>query len=248
MNPYYQPGPARGERVQDLFAEIAPRYDLVNDLQSFGLHRLWKRKLARLAQLGKGMRALDVCCGTGDISLALAASGARVVGVDFSAPMLRVAGARASSLTIDSARSAHAEDSDSPSFLQGDALRLPFPDNTFEAVAVSYGLRNLSSWQRGLEEMWRVTKSGGRLLVLDFGKPANSLWRSAYFAYLKIGVPLFGRLFCKNAPAYAYIYESLQHYPAQEGVAAHLRQLGCRNVRIMNLVGGAMSINTGTKE
>ena len=232
-NSYYEAGKARAERVQDLFGDIAARYDLINDLQSLGLHRLWKRKLVGLAGIAPGTRALDVCCGTGDIAFALRNSGASVTGLDFSVPMLRVAQARAAS--------------PAPFFLHGDAQHLPFPDNTFDAVTVGYGLRNLASWQRGLEEMRRVAKPGGRVLVLDFGKPTNALWRALYFSYLRAGVPVFGKLFCKNAPAYAYIHESLQHYPAQQGVAEHMRQLGCREARVINLLGGAMSINAGTK-
>lgn len=95
--------------------------------------------------------------------------------------------------------------------------------------------------------MWRVAKPGGRLVVLEFGKPANPWWRRFYFAYLKSAVPIFGRIFCHNAPAYAYIYESLQHYAGQQGVADYMRELGCREARIINLVGGAMSINLGVK-
>jgi demethylmenaquinone methyltransferase/2-methoxy-6-polyprenyl-1,4-benzoquinol methylase len=218
--------------VQDLFGEIAPRYDLINDLQSFGLHRAWKRKLVELAAMRSGMTALDVCCGTGDIAFALQVHGAEVVGLDFSAPMLRVAGARKEGAV---------------SFMQGDALQLPFPDHAFDAVTVGYGLRNLASWKCGLEEMWRVTKPGGRLLVLEFGKPPNALWRALYFGYLRGAVPVFGRLFCNNAPAYAYIYESLQDYAGQEDVADYMRQLGCCEARVINLIGGAMSINVGVK-
>ena len=232
-NSYYEAGKARAERVQDLFGDIASRYDLINDLQSLGLHRIWKRKLVRLAGIAPGTRALDVCCGTGDIAFGLRNCGASATGLDSSVPMLRVARARAAS--------------PAPCFLQGDAQHLPFPDNTFDAVTVGYGLRNLASWQRGLEEMRRVARPGGRVLVLDFGKPTNALWRALYFSYLRVGVPVFGKLFCKNAPAYAYIHESLQHYPAQQGVAEHMRQLGCREARVINLLGGAMSINTGTK-
>jgi len=232
VNPYYQSGEARAGRVQDLFGEIAPRYDLINDLQSFGLHRAWKRKLVELSAVRLGMTALDVCCGTGDIAFALCARGAQVAGLDFSAPMLRVAAARKEGVV---------------SFMQGDALQLPFPDNTFDAVTVGYGLRNLASWQRGLDEMWRVAKPGGRLLVLEFGKPPNAIWRALYFGYLRGAVPIFGRLFCNNAPAYAYIYESLQHYAGQGGVADCMRQLGCREARVINLIGGAMSINLGVK-
>jgi len=232
---YYRPGEQRAERVQDLFGEIASRYDLINDLQSFGFHRVWKRKVVDLARVGPGMHALDVCCGTGDLAFALHECGAAVAGLDFSLPMLRVALRR------------QAGWQNGITLLQGDTLNLPFTNDTFDAVTVGYGLRNLRSWELGLKEMWRVAKPGGRLVVLDFGKPSNGLWRAMYFAYLRWGVPLFGRLFCKNAPAYAYILESLQHYPAQEGVAAHMREAGCRDVRVINLVGGAMSINVAIK-
>jgi demethylmenaquinone methyltransferase/2-methoxy-6-polyprenyl-1,4-benzoquinol methylase len=132
-------------------------------------------------------------------------------------------------------------------FLQGDAQQLPFPDQSFDIVTVGYGLRNLTSWERGLEEMFRVAKPGARLIVLDFGKPANWLWRKIYFAHLRCSVPLIGLLFCGNASAYAYILESLKHYPAQLAVAEKMRGLKLANVRVINLLGGAMAINRGEK-
>ena len=108
-------------------------------------------------------------------------------------------------------------------------------------------MRNLANWETGLGEMLRVAKPGGRLVVLDFGKPPNALWRAIYFAHLKMTVPLLGWLFCGNADAYAYILESLKHYPAQEGVAEKMRELNLSNVRVINLLGGAMAINYGEK-
>src|SRR5688500_17381413 len=137
---FYQPGEQRGARVNDLFGKIAPRYDLINDLQSFGLHRYWKNRLLKLANVKPGERALDVCCATGDISFGLAKLGADVVGLDFSRPMLEVAGRR--------------QDSESsiqnPKFIEGDAQNLSFGDASFDVVTVGYGLRNLQSWERGL--------------------------------------------------------------------------------------------------
>ena len=236
-NRFYEAGEGRAERVNDLFAAIAPRYDLINDLQSFGLHRWWKRRLIQFAAVQSGESALDLCCGTGDVAFALAEAGARVTGMDFSAPMLAVA----------EARKVKVGEAAGPVFLQGDALRTPFPDAHFDVVTISYGLRNLASVDEGLREMWRVLKPGGRLLVLDFGKPDNAAWRGAYFAYLRFAVPVFGRLFCKNAAAYAYILESLQHYPAQRGVDEKLRALGAANARIVNFLGGVMSINVAEK-
>jgi len=234
-NKFYQMGGQRGAKVADLFAAIAPRYDLINDLQSFGMHRLWKRRLVRLSGAKPGQRALDMCCGTGDIAFALAARGAEVDGLDFSAAMLEVARKRAATLA------------QSPSFQQGDAQNLPFADNAFDIVTVGYGLRNLPEWDRGLRQMWRVAKPGGRLLVLDFGKPDFAPWRAVYFAYLKWFVPMFGKLFCGDPATHAYILESLKAYPAQRGVEAKMRELGCRDVRVYNLIGGAMSIHCGSK-
>jgi demethylmenaquinone methyltransferase/2-methoxy-6-polyprenyl-1,4-benzoquinol methylase len=238
-NKFYVEGGQRGAKVNDLFAQVAPRYDLINDLQSLGLHRAWKRRLVRLAAVKSGEQALDLCCGTGDIAFALARAGADVEALDFSDAMLAVACERVAAIPPSAFHP--------PNFQQGDAQLLPFADHSFDIVTVGYGLRNLPDWRRGLGEMHRVAKPGGRLLVLDFGKPDNALLRSLYFGYLRWCVPLFGKLFCGDSATHAYILESLQHYPAQHGVAEMMRGLNCRDVRIVNLLGGAMSINYGVK-
>ncbi len=236
---FYVEGAARAAKVEDLFAAIAPRYDLINDLQSFGLHRLWKRRLLRLAAVQPGDRALDVCCGTGDVTFALAAAGAEATGFDFSEPMLAVARKRGERTPVPGERR--------PLFQQGDALNLPFPDASFEVVTISYGLRNLADFDRGVRELTRVLRPDGRLLVLDFGKPDNAAWRWGYFQYLRWLVPLFGRLFCGDGDTHAYILDSLQKYPAQRGVEAKLRELGCQDTRVINLLGGVMGINYGRR-
>jgi demethylmenaquinone methyltransferase/2-methoxy-6-polyprenyl-1,4-benzoquinol methylase len=246
-NAFYVPGEQRAAKVNDLFARIARRYDLINDLQSFGLHRLWKRRVARLAKINPGDRALDLCCGTGDISFALARNGAETTGLDFSPQMLEVAKARNQKKNPTVDRRLLTSDFRPPVFIQGDAQQIPFPENSFDIVTVGYGLRNLTSWERGLEEMFRVARPGARLIVLDFGKPSNSLWRALYFAHLKCSVPLIGLLFCGNAQAYAYILESLKNYPAQLAVAEKMRGLKLANVRVINLLGGAMAINYAEK-
>jgi len=236
-NEFYRPGAQRATQVNKLFATIATRYDLINDLQSLGLHRRWKRRVAQLTAARAGERALDLCCGTGDISFALAAQGAEVTGLDFSEPMLAVARERARRNGKDSCLR----------FLAGDALQLQFPDASFDVVTVGYGLRNLADWKKGLGEMLRVAKPGARLLVLEFGKPDNALWRAFYFGYLKLCVPVLGLLFCGRADAYRYILESLKHYPGQRAVEEKMRTLGLTNVRTENFLGGAMSINYGEK-
>ncbi len=237
-NEFYVPGDQRATKVNELFARIARRYDFLNDLQSFGLHRIWKRRVAELAKVAPGQHAVDLCCGTGDIAFAIAQRGAETTGLDFSAQMLEVAAERQQRKGIIAGRL---------KFQQGDAQQLPFPDGSFDVVTVGYGLRNLTSWERGLDEMFRVAKPGARLIVLDFGKPANALWRTIYFTHLRLSVPLIGLLFCGNARAYAYILESLKHYPAQLAVADKMRALKLANVQVINLLGGAMAINFGQK-
>ena len=230
---YYDSGPDRAARVRKLFGRIASRYDLVNDLQSFGLHRWWKRRVVRMAAVGAGHQALDVCCGTGDLARLMAMRGATVAGLDFSSEMLAVAQARKPAAGPPIA------------FTQGDAQALPFNNATFDAVTMGYGLRNLSDWRRGLREMARVARPGGRVVVLDFGKPPNAIWRGIYFGYLRLFVPVLGKVFCGDSAAYAYILESLRHYPAQDGVRDEMLRVGLKDVRVVLILGGVMSINYG---
>ncbi len=228
---FFKPGDRRAALVEDLFATIARRYDLINDLQSGGMHRLWKRRLVSLAMGGNPASALDVCCGTGDVALRLAAKGVHVVGCDFSGPMLSVAAKR------------NCGGQGKISWIRADALNLPIASGSFDVVTISYGLRNLANFEGGLTELWRVLKPGGRLLVLDFGKPPFRLWRILYYAYLRAVVPVFGRLFFGNSATHAYIYESLLAYPAQVGVDRWLRDHGAVSPRTELLMGGMMTIN-----
>jgi demethylmenaquinone methyltransferase / 2-methoxy-6-polyprenyl-1,4-benzoquinol methylase len=230
---YFTNDTTRAERVRDLFDAIAPRYDLINDLQSLWLHRSWKKRFVALANPRSGQRALDLCCGTGDIAFALARNGADVTGLDFSKPMLDQANRRNCDLTV--------------TFREGDVLETGLPDDHFDCVTIAFGLRNLVSFENGLREMHRLTKPGGKMLVLDFGKPTFAPWRWIYFCYLKWIVPWFGRLICRDAPAYAYIHESLENYPAQAGVEKVMHELGCKEITIHRILGSAMTINVGVK-
>ena len=252
-NPFYQRGVERANRVRVLFATIARRYDLINDLQSLGLHRHWKQRLVRLARVGPEQQALDVCCGTGDVAFALADTGASVTGLDFSPEMLAVAEARRLRRLVRPALvppgevvTARARPG-SVHFVEGDALQLPFPDAAFDAVTIAYGLRNLADLEAGIVELCRVLRPGGRLVALDFGKPANRAWRTLYFGYLRMAVPVFGWLFAGSAGAYSYILESLRHYPGQEEVAALLRRQGLSKVTMVNLLCGAMALHAAER-
>jgi demethylmenaquinone methyltransferase/2-methoxy-6-polyprenyl-1,4-benzoquinol methylase len=238
MKTYYEPGAQRAAKVNELFTRIAGRYDLINDLQSFGLHRYWKKRVVRVANPRGGEKALDVCCGTGDIALSLAQEGAEVVGLDFSERMLEIARERQSKGGAQFARI---------KFVSGDAQNLPFPDGTFDIITIGYGLRNLTNWETGLQEVQRVARPSGRLVILEFGKPENRVWRGIYETYLKLFSPALGLIFCGDPAAYSYILESLKHFPAQRAVGEKMGELGLENVRVIDLLGGAMSINYGVK-
>ena len=249
-NEFYRPGDERGARVRELFTRIAKKYDLVNDLQSFGLHRYWKRRLIRLARVRSDERALDICCGTGDLAFMLARTGARVFGADFTESMLSVATKRGQAskppATTDALPLASGAKT-VPCFIQSDALALPFGDACFDLVTMAYGLRNLADVKAGLREMQRVAKPGARILILEFGKPDNPAWRAIYFAYLKLFVPVLGLMVCGSASAYAYILESLKNYPAQHAIAAHMRDLNLTEVKIVSFWAGVMTINYAEK-
>jgi demethylmenaquinone methyltransferase/2-methoxy-6-polyprenyl-1,4-benzoquinol methylase len=239
MGKYYESGEARSSRVEDLFSRIAPRYDLINDLQSLGLHRLWKRRLVRLAGIPDGGAALDLCCGTGDIVRALARAYPRaglVVGLDFAMPMLRIAGARGAGRGPRTL------------YLRADALRIPSLGGSFDCVTIAYGLRNVASIENCLDEVRRVLRPGGRFLMLDFGKPRNPVVARLYFAYLRSAVPLFGRIFFGDPDTHGYIHDSLLRFPSQVEIASMLERAGFARVRVENPLLGAMGIVTGERE
>ena len=224
------------EKVDSLFTSIAARYDLINDIQSFGLHRLWKQRIVKMASLIEGEDALDICCGTGDLALRLVKRNARVVGLDMNRPMLNVALNQLSRPRSISA-----------TLLQADALALPFNSSSFDLVTIAYGLRNVSDYQVGLLEVLRVLKPGGRLLILDFGKPSNWVIRQLYYLYLKLVLPVFGLIFCGKPNAYAYILKSLRKYPAQEGISNILSKIGFSKIKVTNIILGTMSIHSAQK-
>ncbi len=224
------------EKVDALFTSIAARYNLINDIQSLGLHRFWKQRMVKMSALVKGESALDICCGTGDLVMRLAHRSERVVGLDMNSPMLKVA--------LNQLKKSNAN---SASLFQADALNLPFNDSSFDLVTIAYGLRNLADHQNGLREISRVLKPRGRILILDFGKPSNRFIRKLYYLYLKLVLPVFGLFLCGKPAAYAYILKSLQNYPAQEGVLFSLSQIGFNNIKIRNIMLGAMSIHIAEK-
>jgi demethylmenaquinone methyltransferase/2-methoxy-6-polyprenyl-1,4-benzoquinol methylase len=221
-----------------MFSRLARRYDLLNDVMSLGLHRIWKKDVIHLALAGRTgpARILDLCCGTGDLAFLAesgAARGSRVVGLDFTLAMLLVARERRGAGNRPAA------------FAQGDAMRLPFHDASFDAVTIGYGLRNVADPLGCLREVRRVLAPGGRVVVLDFGKPDHPLPRAVYGAFLKTAMPAVGFLFHGDADTYRYIPESLARYPAQRGVRDLMEQAGLAGARYENRMLGAMGLNVG---
>ncbi len=237
-NKYLSYDESRASRVREMFSRLAWRYDLVNDLMSFGMHRRWKRQTVRLAlagaPAGRGARLLDLCCGSGDLCfLAEELGAASVTGIDFTLPMLAVARRR----RIAGRRRSR--------FTQADALRLPFADGTFDTITVSYGLRNIADIPGALAELRRVLAPGGRLAVLDFGKPANRIAAALYAGYLRAVMPLVGWIFHGDPDTYLYIPESLARYPGQRGVETLMREAGFVDARYEERLLGTMGINIG---
>ena len=221
--------------VRRLFSTIADRYDLITILLSFGLDRRWKARLAADADPRPGDRALDLACGTGDISFEIAERGARVIGLDITARMIELARAKP---RIGRARAV---------FLVGDMMSLPFPDGRFDVATVGYGIRNVPTIDIALGEIYRVLTPGGRVLSLDFNRPPNRMIRAVYLAYLTVVGSALGLVLHRDPDTYRYIPESIRGYPGAPGVAAAMRRLGFREVSYIPLLGGLMAINRGSK-
>lgn len=217
-----------------MFSRLAWRYDVVNDVMSFGLHRVWKRQTVGIALAGKAARVLDICCGTGDLCFLAVEMGAkRVTGVDFTLPMLAVA------------RRRRRKEGAAADFTEGDALRLPFAGGAFDAITVSYGLRNIADPAAALVEIRRVLAPGGRAVILDFGKPDNRVAAALYSGFLHTMMPAVGWLFHGDPQTYLYIPASLERYPGQRGVAELMRRAGFVNIRFEERLLGTMGINIG---
>jgi demethylmenaquinone methyltransferase/2-methoxy-6-polyprenyl-1,4-benzoquinol methylase len=223
---------ADGKRryVRTLFATIADRYDFITVALSYGQDRRWKRRLIDLAAPRPGARALDLATGTGDIAFALAARGARVVGLDITLRMIQLARAKGAG-----------------SFLVGDMLALPFPSGSFDIVTTGYGLRNVPNLAVAIEEIGRVLSPGGQMLSLDFNRPSNRVVRAAYLAYLTVVGAALGWLLHRDPDTYRYIPASIRQYPGAEAVARMFESRGFTGVRCYPVLGGLMTIHHATR-
>lgn len=226
-------------RVRQMFAGIAGRYDLLNHLLSGNTDKRWRRLVAKRLQPVlslQGARALDVACGTGDLALALAEkSGAFVVGTDFCRPMLEIA-----------ARKTRTNVTEIP-YVEGDALKLPFANGSFDAVSIAFGLRNLSSVEDGLKELWRVLKPTGRAAVLEFSRPVIPGFRALFQFYFTRVLPRLGGMISGSPGAYEYLPDSVSRFPDQKLLAAMMREAGFDEVEYQNLTGGIAALHMGTR-
>jgi demethylmenaquinone methyltransferase/2-methoxy-6-polyprenyl-1,4-benzoquinol methylase len=229
---------AKSRYVRGLFATIADRYDLITSVLSYGQDARWKAKLASLANVRPGERALDLAAGTGDIAFAISARGAKTVGLDITHRMLQLA-----HLRQGSGGQAHRR----VEFITGDMTSLPFRSASFDLVTTGYGLRNVPDLDLAIEEIARVLKPGGRLLSLDFNRPENAIVRSAYLGYLTVVGSTLGWILHRDPDTYRYIPASIRRYPGARGVADRLAARGFNRVTAMPLLFGLMSLHLGTR-
>jgi demethylmenaquinone methyltransferase / 2-methoxy-6-polyprenyl-1,4-benzoquinol methylase len=221
----------RPSDVAAMFDDVAAKYDLTNDVLSLGQDRRWRKLVRQTVDSTPGDIVLDIAAGTGTSSEPFADAGVHVVPADFSLGMLRVGNRRRPDLA----------------FTAADALRLPFADDSFDAVTMSFGLRNVVGTSEALAEFLRVTKPGGSLVICEFSHPRNRLFRTVYSKYLMRSLPSIARRVSSNPDSYVYLAESIQAWPDQAGMASLITTAGWQNVAWRNLSGGIVALHRATK-
>ena len=217
--------------VAAMFDETAAKYDLMNDVMSLGQTRLWRRAVQQAIDPAPGQQILDIAAGPGTSSVPLRRAGAQVVSADFSLGMLRQGRRQRPDLDFSAA----------------DATRLPFADDSFDVVTMSFGFRNVVDPNVALREFLRVTRPGGQLLIAEFSQPVNSLFRTIYSEYLMAAFPPVARKLSSNPDSYVYLAESIQAWPAQAELAQQISDAGWGGVEWRNLTGGVVALHRATK-
>jgi len=233
------PGQPTSDRVQGIFSGIADSYDVFNRLSSLGVDRGWRKAAVKAAALKPGSRVLDLCAGTGDLTLALAREGvaSEAVGSDFVPEMLAVAERKAR----------RHEGPTAVSFCQADAQDLPFQDSSFDAATVAFGVRNLPDRAANFREVRRVLKPGGRYVVLEFSRPPFAPFRGLYHFYLRHVIPAIGGALTKDRESFEYLNDSILQFPTQAQLAAELRNAGFSAISWENRTGGIVAIHVAVK-
>jgi demethylmenaquinone methyltransferase/2-methoxy-6-polyprenyl-1,4-benzoquinol methylase len=214
-----------------MFDAVARRYDLVNDLLSLGRTKAWRKKVVKIINPAKGMKILDIAAGPGSSSEPLYKAGAEVISLDFSDGMLEQ-GRKARPYL---------------NFVKGDALKLPFKDNEFDMTTISFGLRNTKDYELALREALRVTKEGGRMVIVEFSTPTFPLFRKLYMNYLMKYLPKIAKRTASNPVAYEYLADSIRAWPDQGKLAQIMSANGWRDPKWSNLTGGVVAVHTGIK-
>lgn len=230
---------AHSNAVRDMFSGIAGRYDLLNHVLSVNIDKRWRRLVSRELRETLDREdavVLDVACGTGDLSIELqSGANAKVIGTDFCRPMLAIAHEKTEKLNLNIP------------YVEGDALGLAFPDDTFDAVTIAFGLRNLANFQNGLIELRRILKPGGKLVILEFSAPVLPGFRQLFNFYFTSVLPRIGGAVSGSRGAYEYLPDSVQKFPDQKKLVAMLEETGFEGVRYKNLTGGIAAIHVGIK-
>jgi demethylmenaquinone methyltransferase / 2-methoxy-6-polyprenyl-1,4-benzoquinol methylase len=228
------------KKVEQMFSAIAPRYDLLNHVLSFGLDFGWRRKVARETGRIDCRRILDVCTGTGDMALTLSRfwkGKVFVEGIDFSRELLAIAGRKTKEAGLV----------DKITFREGNAERLPYENGQFDAVTITFGLRNINNRGNALREFYRVTRPGGCFVCLEFSQPTNPVFQGIYSFYLLNIVPFVSRLFGSHPTAYEYLGNTIKNFPPPTALAGLIESAGWKNTAYKKLAGGIVAIHTGEK-
>lgn len=227
-------------KVAEVFHSVANKYDLMNDLMSFGIHRLWKKFTIELSGVRQGHRILDIAGGTGDLTAAfseLTGPTGEVVLADINSSMLKVGRDR----LYDKGHG------DNVTYVQANAESLPFPDNYFDCLTIAFGLRNVTHKENALASMLRVLKPGGRLLVLEFSKPTHELLSNIYDQYSFHILPVMGKMITNDSDSYRYLAESIRMHPDQAKLATMMEDAGFARVNYHNMTGGIVALHRGIK-
>ncbi len=231
---------SKEERVHDVFEKIYSNYDTMNSVISFQQHVKWRKAAMKRMNVPTGAKTLDLCCGTADWTIALAEAvgvDGEVYGLDFSQNMLKVGQQKIEALKLDQVK-----------LLHGNAMELPFPDNTFDYVTIGFGLRNVPDYLQVLKEMNRVLKPGGMAVCLETSQPTLIGYRQLYYFYFKRVMPLFGKLFAKSYKEYSWLQESASEFPGMKELAQLFKEAKMQRIEFKSFAGGAAALHIGYKD
>lgn len=230
---------SKEERVHHVFEKIYSKYDFMNSIISFRRHRAWRKDTMKRMGVKPGSKALDLCCGTADWTIALAdevGPNGQVVGLDFSKNMLKIGDKKIKEKNLKQAELIH-----------GNAMELPFEDNTFDYVTIGFGLRNVPDYMKVLSEMYRVTKPGAIAVCLETSQPTSVVFKRFYYFYFEKVMPVFGKMFAKSYDEYAWLHESAKDFPDQKELAHMFEKVGFTSVKIKSYTGGVAAMHLAYK-